>query len=81
MKLPSKQWKKMAEIYEVFADDWKHVCDFSDDAAMEMYTFESRGIGNVSVASKRNNGLYNGFAVGKHWMDATIKIFPKDCCS
>lgn len=66
----------MAEIYKIFAENWR--CDFSDDAALEMYAFESRGIGNVSVATKRENGLYNGFAAGKHWMDVTIKMWKED---
>ena len=72
MSKPSKTWRKMSEIYKIFAKDFDHVCDFSDTSAVEMYNFESTGNGAVSPN--------NGFAVGKHWMDATIKMWKEDVC-
>jgi hypothetical protein len=78
MKRPSKQWYKMADIYKIFAEDWNHICDFSETAAMEMYKFESHGSGKISLTVKNENGVYNGYAVGKHWMDATVKMWKED---
>lgn len=67
---PSKAWLKMAELYRRFARPWEHICDFSDKAALEMYLFESTGKGQISPE--------NGFAAGKHWMDARIKEWRRD---
>ena len=67
----------MAEVYKLFTggkctDDY----DYSEDAALEMYRFESQGIGDLkqglfSDASRK----FNGYAVGKHWMDAQVKMW------
>lgn len=44
--------------------------DFSEKAALEMYLFESSGIGNVSIDIF--NSKINGYAVGKKWYDVEI---------
>lgn len=75
---PSKRWLKIAKIYKFFAEPWKHICDFSDEAAIEMYIFESKGVGDISVGKRRMNDLYNGFAVGKHWLDVTVTMWRED---
>lgn len=41
--------------------------DFSEKAAVEMYLFESAGIGNVSIDIFNNK--INGYAIGKKWYD------------
>lgn len=65
----------MAEIYKIFTSGYTDL-DFSDEAALEMFKFETYGIGNLK------QGLFadptkklNGYAVGKHWMDAQIKMW------
>jgi len=74
----TRKWRNIAEMYKHFAKDWNHVCDFSEKAAEEMFIHESTGKGSLSVSTKRDNGLYNGYMVGKHWMDATIKMWKQD---
>jgi hypothetical protein len=53
----------MAEIYRTFADDWKHILDFSNDMLLELYNYESYG-GCVSPL--------NGFAVGKKYLNLHV---------
>lgn len=66
-KRPTAKWKRMAEMYRVFAEGWSETCDFSDSMAQEMYEFETFGRGCISQD--------NGFAIGKKWMDVTIEMW------
>lgn len=59
----------MSEIYRIFAEDWKHVLDFSDDALLELYNYESYG---GSVNSK------NGFAVGKKYLNLHVTDWKEE---
>ncbi len=69
----SARWWKMAEVYRRFADP---DCDFSREAAEEMFRFESEGVGSLKVSLFGDPArLPNGYAVGKHWMDATVKMW------
>ena len=63
-----KNWLKMSEIYKRFAEYPK--ADFSEAAAVEMYRHETYG---DSVVSE-----WNGFALGKKWMDVTIAMWKED---
>jgi hypothetical protein len=69
---PSKKWRDKSSIYRWFAKDhdgpWAFAwhtdlrrLDFGDDAALEMFVYESRG-------GEKPSSM-NGFSVGKHWMD------------
>lgn len=62
----------MCEIYKVFAHEWEHVCTFSDAAALELYNYESYG------QPMSNGRPYNGFAVGKHWLNVTVAGWRED---
>lgn len=53
----------MSELYRLFADDWKHVLDFSDDALLSLYNHESYG---TSLSDR------NGFAVGKKYLNLQV---------
>ena len=56
----SKKWRKISEIYKKFLEkDWE--VDLSEDAALEMYLFESFGQGKPSNK--------NGYYLGKKWME------------
>ena len=66
----------MAEIYRAFVPN-EPCYDFSPKAAEQMYLFESTGKPKLQVTD-RVDGKYNGFLVGKHWMDATIKMWKED---
>lgn len=74
----TSRFKKMCEIYKIFAESYK--CDFSNEAMEEMFLFESRGIGNIDITGSNTIGkLSNGFAVGKKWLNVQVKAWLKDC--
>jgi hypothetical protein len=78
----SKKWKEKAKLYRRFADENKEL-DWSDEAAAEMYLYESYGIvptwtGDWHYYDRRINGLYNGYFVGKHWLDVSIAMWKED---
>lgn len=66
----------MQPIYRYFGGDDEKL-DYSEEAANEMYQFETNGKGNLRMGLF-NGDRYNGYAVGKHWMDATIKMWIQD---
>ena len=59
----------MSELYRMFANDWKHVLDFSDDALLELYNNESYG-GPISQT--------NGFMHGKKWLNLNVTMWKED---
>lgn len=75
----SKNWRKMAKIYKIFAKDWIEICDFSEKSALEMYEYETLGKGNIAkgIFPNPKSGKYNGYAVGKRWMDIMIKLWKE----
>jgi len=54
----------------VFSADWAHVLDYSDNAMLELYNFESYGTGHIS--SK------NGYAHGKKWLNLHVTMWKED---
>lgn len=54
----------MSELYRIFAADWQHVLDFSDEALVELYNYESYG-GSTPAQN-------NGFAHGKKWLNLHV---------
>jgi hypothetical protein len=69
----SKNWLKYQPIYRLFSED--HF-DFSDEAALDAYLWETRGQGNHKLGVCENKT--NGYVVGKHWMDVTIRMWRED---
>lgn len=61
----------MADIYRRFAADYPQA-DFGPAAAREMYLYESIGVKLGPLAT------WNGFALGKKWMDVTVKMWRED---
>jgi len=59
----------MSEVYKIFAKDWEHLHDFSDEMLVELFNGESYG---TPVSSK------NGFALGKKWLNVTTKMWFED---
>jgi hypothetical protein len=59
----------MSEVYRIFAADWAHVHDFSDDMLLELFNAESYG-GPVSSR--------NGFACGKKWLNVNVAMWKED---
>lgn len=62
----------MQAIYQYFGDIG---LDYSEKAALEMFLFESKGIGNLQL---NLFNCKNGYANGKHWMDVTVAMWLKD---
>lgn len=59
----------MCEVYRIFSKPWEHVCDFSDQAMLELYYSESYGdLINDS----------NGFFLGKKWLNVTVAMWKQD---
>ena len=77
MSRPTSKWLRMLPIYKHFGRGYN--ADFSDDAARELFEWESRGEGNLKsgVFSTGSDGKLNGYAVGKHWMDVQIAGWRK----
>lgn len=65
----SKRFKRMAEVYRVFASDWEHLHDFSDEMLIELFNAESFG---ADVSPK------NGFACGKKWLNVNVAMWKDD---
>ena len=59
----------MAELYRIFANDWKHIVDLSDEAMIEMFNHESYG---KSISKN------NGFALGKKWLNVQVEMWKED---
>ena len=76
MKHPSNKWKRKAEIYKEFAPKDCEL-DFSDEAALEMFQYETYGEGSLTE-DLWNRKLPNGFAVGKKWLDITVTMWKQD---
>lgn len=74
----SKRWKKASENYKWFARNYSNA-SFSDAAALAMYDYESRGVGNVNHYDVID-GYVNGFALGKHLQDLQLAMWYEDLC-
>lgn len=59
----------MTELYRIFAKDWEHLMDFSDEMLIELYNGESFG---TPVSSN------NGFALGKKWLNVNVAMWKED---
>lgn len=67
----------MSEIYKKFGGNDPQL-DYSDQAAEEMYLYETKGEGNLSMGLFEVKGKTNGYAVGKKWMNVHIEMWKKD---
>lgn len=72
----TKKWMLMATIYQKFCPN-EDCYDFGPVSAERMFLFESTGLPKLILIDKVG-GKFNGFLVGKHWMDATIKMWKED---
>jgi hypothetical protein len=59
----------MSEVYRIFASDWEHLHDFSDEMLIELFNAESFG---SEVSPK------NGFALGKKWLNVNLAMWLED---
>lgn len=76
----SKKWRKMAQVYELFAKNLKSV-SFTEQDAMEVYAWETHGSGCLKSGvfpEKRLDGTYNGYMIGKIWKDWHVTEWKAD---
>ena len=68
----TEQWRKKAEVYKIFAEKG----DFSEQAAQEMYDYETFGKGTLK------NTIFgvptNGYFIGKKFMNITLAMWQED---
>lgn len=67
----------MLPVYKLFAEPWASSCDFSDEAALALYHYESKGEGNLAIDVF--NKTHNGFMVGKKWLNVQVSSWIQDC--
>lgn len=65
----SPKFKVMSELYKLFSKDWESILDYSDQALVEMYQFETYG-----NPIKDTNGYYHG----KKWLNVTVDMWKED---
>lgn len=65
----------MSDLYRQFSEPWSHLCDYSEQAQLEMYLYESRGI---RLPPRQPGAKHNGYQLGKHWMDVTVSMWKED---
>ena len=69
MKISNK-WKKQAELYKRFAEDWKDCLFFTEEDELSMYLHESQGT--------EINSQANGYFVGKKWLNLNVTMWKED---
>ena len=74
----SKKYIKIADSYLYFAGKNYVSYDYSYEALERMYMFETFGKPRVKFNEVQENGRYNAYSVGKHWMDVTIAMWRED---
>ena len=66
----------MQPIYRFFGGESERL-DYSEESVQEMFLWESHGIGELKICLF-NDERVNGYMVGKHWMDVTVKLWRED---
>ena len=68
---PTAEWWIQAALYRRFADEARYgaVLDFSEAAAEAMYAYETFGQGVNPYGVFTSSGHYNGYAIGKRWLN------------
>lgn len=77
IRKPSKRYREIAALYRRFAKDWEDCCDFSEQSLMDMYISESLGSIRLEM-TKNSEGKYNGYFVGKKWLDVMLATWAED---
>ena len=68
----NKKYKKTLALYKIFSDPRM---DFSNEAALAMFEFDSFGKGNLLDTNIFTEKKTNGYAYGKRIMDITISMW------
>lgn len=76
---PTAKWRRSAAVYRLFARD--PGLDWSEEAAAEMYGYETAGAGPLKARgplAAGPGGRPNGYAVGKHLADVSAAMWVED---
>lgn len=75
----SEKWRKHAELYKIFSLENINY-DWSEEAALEMYIFETYGRGGLDSQNVLflNNSRPNGFLDGKKWLNVQVAAWRED---
>lgn len=65
----------MVELYKHFSRDWAHLCDYSEEAQLDAYLFESQGV------KPPTRERLNGYLMGKQWMGVSVSMWKEDLMS
>jgi hypothetical protein len=76
MSKMSWRFKRMLPIYKLFAEPWSSTCDFSEESALVLYDYESKGKGDLSIDIY--NKTHNGYMVGKKWLNVQVSAWIED---
>ena len=79
MSSPTSTWRKQSEIYRLFVDPSEQA-DFSEQAAREMFRYESTGEGLLKSTLFERYPI-NGFALGKKRLNIQVSSWKKDISS
>lgn len=73
----TKKFINMCELYKIFGKEWD--CDWSEDAMVEMFEYESLGKGDLSITGFNVTGKKpNGYAVGKKWLNVNVSMWREE---
>lgn len=75
MQQPSKKYKRIAEAYRFYASNID--ADFSEKALIEFFNYETFGKPVIKY-NQTYDGMYNGYAIGKHWLDVNLAMYRED---
>ena len=73
----NKKYMKMAEIYKYWSIN-KNIADFSDEALLEAYMYETHGVKPKQENNIFKSGYINGYIDGKKWMDVDFSSWKKE---
>ena len=73
----SKKYAPIVEAYLYFSKGFESA-DFSEQAKLDFYLYESTGTPRIKYSELQSNGMYNGYAIGKHMMDVTLSMWRED---
>ena len=72
----SREYRAMACMYRRFARAAYSDCDFSKQALMDAYEFESRGRGRLAGGVFENTN--NGYPIGKKLVNISVAMWKED---
>ncbi len=73
----SDEWLIVSKVYAHFIPSGIRV-DLSEEALWQAYIYETKGVGEGSLSIFSSAGVYNGYIVGKRYLDVTLSMWQDD---